>query len=107
NLTESGGIQKLAAMDLGVGRKCATGISSQSQYTLAKNQSDDDDDGERGTPEDAYNRARDMRNVSFMPRNRWVNSVLYDLPFGNGRPFASHLNRFVNRVVGGWNVSAI
>lgn len=106
NLTESGGIQKLAAMDLGVERKFATGISFQSQYTLAKNQSDDDDDGERGTPEDPYNRARDMGNVSFMPRNRWVNSVLYDLPFGNGRPFASHLNRFVNRVVGGWNVSA-
>jgi hypothetical protein len=107
SITESGGVQKLAAMDLGVERKFTSGFTFQSQYTLAKNQSDVDDDGERGTPEDPYNRARDMGNISFMPRHRWISNVLYDLPFGKGKPYASNLNPIANQLVGGWTVSAI
>ena len=71
-------------MDLSVERKFASGLTFQSGYTLAKNQSDVGDDGERNTPEDPYNRARDFGNVMFMPRHRWVSNVLYDLPFGKG-----------------------
>jgi hypothetical protein len=106
-LTYNGGITKFNGMDLSVERRFASGLTFQSGYTLAKNQSDVGDDGERNTPEDPYNRARDFGNVMFMPRHRWVSNVLYDLPFGKGKPFASNLNRFANAAVGGWTVSAI
>lgn len=106
-LTENGGMQKFNGMDLSVERKFATGLTFQSQYTLAKNQSDTGDDGTRNQPENPYNRARDMGNISFMPRHRWVSAGLYDLPFGKGKRFASNPNRLANGVVGGWTVSAI
>ena len=106
-LTYNGGITKFNGMDLSVERKFTSGLTFQSGYTLAKNQSDVGDDGERNTPEDPYNRARDFGNIMFMPRHRWVSNVLYDLPFGKGKPYASNLNRFANGVVGGWTVSAV
>jgi hypothetical protein len=106
-LTYNGGITKFNGMDLSVERRFASGLTFQSGYTVAKNQSDVGDDGERNTPEDPYNRARDFGNVMFMPRHRWVSNVLYDLPFGKGKPFASNLTRFANAAVGGWTVSAI
>jgi hypothetical protein len=34
-------------------------------------------------------------------------SVLWDLPFGRGRRFASGSNRFVNALIGGWSLSSI
>jgi outer membrane receptor protein involved in Fe transport len=106
-MTYNGGITKFNGMDLSVERKFTSGFTFQSGYTLAKNQSDVGDDGERNTPENAYDRARDFGNVSFMPRNRWVSNVLYDLPFGKGKQFASNLNRFADMAVGGWTVSSI
>ena len=39
-------------------------------------------------------------------RNRFVNSVLYDLPVGKGRA-ANLTNRFVNAVAGGWQLGGI
>ncbi|HKW98111.1 MAG TPA: carboxypeptidase regulatory-like domain-containing protein [Bryobacteraceae bacterium] len=106
-INENGGIQKFNAMDLSVERKFTSGLSFQSQYTLAKNQSDAGDDGERNSTEDPFNRARDMANVSYMPRHRWVSSVLYDLPFGRGQRFGANWNRVLNGVAGGWTVSGI
>lgn len=106
-INENGGIQKLNAMDLSVERKFGSGLTFQSQYTLAKNQSDAGNDGERNATEDPYNRARDFANISYMPRHRWVSSVLYDLPFGRGREFGATWNRVLDGVAGGWTVSGI
>ncbi|HWB97440.1 MAG TPA: TonB-dependent receptor, partial [Bryobacteraceae bacterium] len=106
-LSENGGIQKFNGLDLSVERKFASGLTFQSQYTLAKSQSDAGDDGERNRVEDPYNRARDFGNVSFMPRHRWVSNVLYDLPVGKGKRFGANMNALANGVLGGWTVSAI
>jgi hypothetical protein len=50
--------------------------------------------GERG--QSAYNQ----------PINETL-SVVWDLPFGNGRRFAGHLPRAVDTVIGGWQLTAI
>jgi hypothetical protein len=105
--TENGGVQKLVAMDLQVERKFASGLTFQSSYTLAKNQSDVGSDGERNTPEDPYNRARDFGNIDFMPRHRWVSYALWELPIGRGKTYFANLNRVVNGVIGGWSMSTI
>jgi hypothetical protein len=41
-----------------------------------------------------------------LPQNLAVSSV-YELPFGRGRLFLSNANRFVNGVLGGWEVAGI
>jgi outer membrane receptor protein involved in Fe transport len=37
----------------------------------------------------------------------WVSAVNYELPFGNGRPFANNLSRGANAAVGGWALSGV
>jgi hypothetical protein len=39
--------------------------------------------------------------------HNFVTSYLYELPFGQGRRFGSHMNAIENAVVGGWNLSGI
>ena len=104
---ENGGIQKFNGMDLSVERKFASGLTFQSQYTLAQNQSDAGDDRERNAPEDPYNRARDYGNISFMPRHRWVSDVLYDLPIGRGKRVGANWNRVLDGIAGGWTLSGV
>ena len=41
-----------------------------------------------------------------VPHNLAI-SYGYQLPFGRSKPFLSNANRFVNAVVGGWNLSGI
>ena len=94
-------------MDLSVERKFTSGFTFQSQYTLGRNRSDTGNDGERATPEDPHNRARDMGNISFMPRQRWITNTYYELPFGHGKHFATNLNRIADGAVSGWSLSAI
>jgi hypothetical protein len=36
-----------------------------------------------------------------------VTSVVYDLPFGKGQQFASHLNPVLDAIVGGWELNSI
>ena len=50
--------------------------------------------GERG--QSAYNQ----------PINETL-SVVWDLPFGNGRRFASHMPRALDMALGGWQLTAI
>jgi hypothetical protein len=111
NYVEDGGIQKMNALDLAIERKLTNGVTFQSQYTWAKNISDAGDDYEVNVSGlntlDPYNRALDMGNVSYNPRHRWVTSVLYNLPFGRGKQFASNVNPALERLVGGWQMSAI
>ncbi|HLH07721.1 MAG TPA: TonB-dependent receptor [Terriglobales bacterium] len=35
----------------------------------------------------------------------WVMNVVYDLPFGKGRQFASSAGGFLNQVIGGWEIA--
>jgi hypothetical protein len=50
---------------------------------------------ENSPPQNSYNLRAERSLASFDVRQRWVNSFVYDLPFGK------------NRVLGGWQVSGI
>ncbi len=41
---------------------------------------------------------------AFTPRNRAVINVVYEIPVGRGRQFLDNSNRFVNGVIGGWQL---
>jgi hypothetical protein len=84
NYTQDGGIQKLNGLDLALERKYTKGLTFQAGYTLAKNLTDVGDDDESAGIENAYNRGAEMGNVYWMPRQRFVGSALYEIPFGKG-----------------------
>lgn len=46
-------------------------------------------------------------NSDFDIRNRFVLSYLYELPFGQGKHFASNASSAAERVIGGWQVGGI
>jgi hypothetical protein len=46
-------------------------------------------------------------NADFDVRQRFVFSYLYDLPFGRGRLFAKDAGRFVNQVIGDWQMTGV
>lgn len=54
---------------------------------------------------------RDLRscrgNSDFDIRHLWNANWIYDLPFGKGRMFGSHVPGPINAVVGGWSVTGI
>ena len=41
------------------------------------------------------------------PRNDFRTGATYELPFGQGRQFASHANKVVDAVIGGWGTSQL
>jgi hypothetical protein len=42
-----------------------------------------------------------------MPHQQLILAQNFDIPFGRGRKWGSHANRFVDAVLGGWNISGI
>jgi carboxypeptidase family protein/TonB-dependent receptor-like protein len=54
-----------------------------------------------------YDRARGYIQNSDFPRQQWVVASNYDIPFGRGRKFGANTNRFIDAILGGWNLSGI
>jgi hypothetical protein len=54
-----------------------------------------------------YDRALGYGNDSYMPHHQIVLAQNYDIPFGRGRKFGASVNRVVDAVAGGWNISGI
>jgi hypothetical protein len=58
-------------------------------------------------PQDSYNWRAERASSDFDVRHRFVISYIYELPFGKGRKYGSHMNRAVDAVVGGWQINGI
>ncbi len=56
---------------------------------------------------DATNRAACYGNSDFDVKHTFTSDFVYNLPFGRGRQFGSHINRFLDAAIGGWTVSGI
>jgi hypothetical protein len=98
-----------------VDHRSSHGLSFQANYTWAKNLSDaqGSDAPTAFSGEEAYageiaNRfdvAADRGNVVGTPRQRFLLTGIYQLPFGNGRPRSKP--GFLNAVLGDWALSTI
>ncbi|MCZ2080299.1 MAG: TonB-dependent receptor [Bryobacterales bacterium] len=89
-------------------RKLQNGLYYQLGWTLAKNLTDCQSDSEGGCqPQNAYARHLEYSNVSYTNRHRVTGTLLYDLPFGRGKPFFTGAGGPANWIVGGWTVSAV
>ena len=105
------GFNSYHAMQLEAKRRFANGLQWQANYTWSKNlsnspygetvQSRFDPLLDNARPELAKARA------SFDLRHAFKTNVIYDLPFGKGKMLGSDVNAVVEKVIGGWQVSAI
>ncbi len=91
-------------------RRLSGGLTFLNGYTFSK--SIDEGSGPRGdssdvglTPQDGVSVSYDRGLSSFNAKHRFVNSTLYDLPFGKDRKFLTH--GAAGALVGGWQVGAI
>lgn len=58
-------------------------------------------------PSDARNFDRDYGPSDFDLKHRFVGSFVYKLPFGRSQPFLGQSGRFVDAVIGGWQLNGV
>jgi Carboxypeptidase regulatory-like domain/TonB dependent receptor len=97
-----------------VSKRFSHGMQFSSSYVFAKDLSDGqgfDPTGYTsqagGTVSDTYNINLDYGNVSYVRRNRWLTTFLYELPFGRKGTLLNGTNRFVDSIVGGWELAGV
>ena len=64
-------------------------------------------EGNTPSPQDANNIRGDYGQSDYNLPLANITSLVYDLPFGQGRSFLSNTNSIINTIIGGWQVSAI
>jgi carboxypeptidase family protein/TonB-dependent receptor-like protein len=64
-------------------------------------------EGNTPSPQNGLNLAADYSQSDYNLPIANVTTLVYDLPFGHGRHFASNANGFLDTAIGGWQISAI
>jgi len=85
--------------------KAASGYTLNGNYTYQVVKGDGGGGNEQYTF--LYDRLLGYGNNPNMPHNQVVLAQNYDIPFGRGRRYGANMNRFVDAVLGGWNISGI
>ncbi|MBK7926654.1 MAG: TonB-dependent receptor [Bryobacterales bacterium] len=103
------------SLQMELNRRFAQGLSFTSAYTLAKNLADNagpnpsgfagETGGGRVT--NSLDRRADRGDVYATRRHRFVNTFVYQLPFGKGRKFLGDSGGLADLVLGGWQMSSI
>jgi len=92
-------------------KKPSHGLSLQASYTFAKSLDNNSaffgSTGEFGFPADSRNLRAEYGPSAFDIRHEVVVAYLYQMPVGKGRPFLHDANRFLDYVVGGWDIGGI
>jgi hypothetical protein len=87
-----------------VERRMAKGLQFQSSWVWAR----DIGDLERGQAlEHPFDRERERSVSPDIPTHRFTTNLVYQLPWGKGRPLLSNAGRALNAVIGGWDVTGI
>jgi hypothetical protein len=116
---DNGPSAKYEALTAQVTRRLHQGLTFDASYTLAHNESNalgsapssligqggQGDNGPNGL--NIYNNHADYGNVIYTRRNRFVNTLLYQLPFGKGQQFLANAHTPLNLLVGGWSLTGI
>jgi hypothetical protein len=101
------------ALQVDVNRRFTNGLSFRGVYTWSK--ALDDGDSLNGTTagnapglvSNPYDIAADWGPATYDVRNIGVVSVVYELPFGKGKPYANNYTGLSNTLVSGWSVDSI
>lgn len=89
------------AISVSLEKRATKNLTFLGSYTFSKAIDD------ISTPIDIYNRKLNKALSSFDTPQVLVMSFVYQIPFGKGRDYGANLNRFVNFIVGGWDLDGI
>ncbi len=116
---DNGTSAKYEAMTLELNHRFMNGLQFSNHYTWAKNNSNalgvapnsaiptggQGDNGENVN--NYFNVNADYGNAYYTRRNRFVSTLVYDLPFGRGKKYFGGVSRGGDLLVGGWRVTGI
>jgi hypothetical protein len=92
-----------------VDRRLSHGVTMQASYVFSKALGEDE--GDSSTEQSSYytlrNMSLDKRRLLFDRTHVFKMNGLYELPFGRGKTFFKNANGFVDRLLGGWQLSGI
>ncbi|MGH9327482.1 MAG: carboxypeptidase-like regulatory domain-containing protein [Terriglobia bacterium] len=103
----NGAFHQYNGLTLEAQRQMKGGVFFQASYTWERDITNYDWDGNYATPEDPFNFQRDIGPAQGEVSDRFTSALIYVLPFGQGRRWASNASGLVNQVVAGWHISAI
>jgi hypothetical protein len=114
-LTATSANQSYHALQASFQKRLSNGLEFLANYTYSKcltNSIGYYGDGGQATTNiyywpNAYDGKSQWGNCFYDVTHAFNGYVTYDLPFGRGRAFGSHINRAVDAVAGGWQVNAI
>jgi hypothetical protein len=110
---------KYDAFMIELNRRFAHGLSFTNSYTLAWNKTNalgtapnsaiptggQGDNG--GNVNNIYDITSDTGNAFYDPRNSFISTFVYELPFGRGKTYLANSSRAADLALGGWNVTGI
>lgn len=94
------------AFQTSLNKRFSNGFNILASYTFAKSLGTADGNV-GGQIQNAYDIAAEKGPVPPDFRQRFVASYLYELPFGQGKPFLNSLPRTADLILGGWQVSGV
>ncbi len=101
------------ALQVKLERRFTAGLSFLNSFTLAKANDnvgqalEDQGQGNRSSPQNFYDLRAEDAASGFDQRVNNTTSVVWDLPVGRGRRFASGMPGVLDAIAGGWTLSAI
>ncbi|HEY1743204.1 MAG TPA: TonB-dependent receptor [Granulicella sp.] len=111
-LTESEGLSNYNALQSTIRQRESHGLEYTFNYTWSRSMTNNPGfygvsgvDGSSVFPQNIYNPHGDYGPASTDSRNTVNFTAIYALPFGHGRDFGSHWNRWIDEAVGGWKLS--
>jgi hypothetical protein len=109
-LVDNGGYGKYNSLSAKLTKRFSNGLTYLFGYTWSRaldtGSAIRTHDGDTLFPQNSYCRNCEYGLSSFHTGQRFVSSVLYDLPVGKGRPVNIE-NRLLNGLVGGWQLGGI
>ncbi|MFN0102328.1 MAG: carboxypeptidase regulatory-like domain-containing protein [Bryobacteraceae bacterium] len=112
---DAGANAQYNSLQVELNRRFSNGVSFTTAYTLAKNLADNAGPapgsfaGETGGGRltNSLDRRSDRGDVYATRRQRFVSTMVYELPFGRNRKFLSGASRAADLALGGWQLSSI
>jgi hypothetical protein len=107
---DASGIGNYHGLSAKLTKRYSQGLTFLSSYTWSKSIDTGSairtHDGDTLFPQNSYCLRCERGLSSFHVAHRWVNSILYDVPIGRGRPVEIN-NGFLNALAGGWQLGSI
>jgi hypothetical protein len=110
---------KYEALTLELNRRFGHGLSFTNSYTVATNTTNVlgpapnsaipyKGQGDNGANvNNIYDITSDMGNAYYDPRNAFISTFVYELPFGRGKTYLANSSRAADLALGGWNITGI